>query len=73
MAYMRRNLLIVSLIIVRRLNVRYESLVELTKIADQVTNLREDILINRLKYSLTSMDEAQGEKYLKKAGKALEK
>ncbi|KAF9048553.1 inositol hexakisphosphate-domain-containing protein [Panaeolus papilionaceus] len=40
---------------------------------DQVTNLREDILINRLKYSLTSMDEAQGEKYLKKAGKALEK
>ncbi|PPQ64143.1 hypothetical protein CVT24_008773 [Panaeolus cyanescens] len=40
---------------------------------DQVTNLREDILINRLKYSLTSMDEAQGEKYLNKAGKALEK
>ncbi|KAF4597582.1 hypothetical protein EYR40_008044 [Pleurotus pulmonarius] len=40
---------------------------------DQVTNLREDILIHRLKYSLTSMDEAKGEVSLNKAVKALEK
>ncbi|RDB25649.1 Paladin [Hypsizygus marmoreus] len=40
---------------------------------DQVTNLREDILIHRLKYSLTSMEEAQGEDFLRKAVKALEK
>jgi len=42
-------------------------------VADQVTNLREDILIYRLKYSLTSMEEAEGENYLQKAVKALEK
>ena len=41
--------------------------------ADQVTNLREDILIYRLKYSLTSMEETEGENLLKKAAKALEK
>ncbi|KAF5327539.1 hypothetical protein D9619_004360 [Psilocybe cf. subviscida] len=40
---------------------------------DQVTNLREDILIYRLKYSLTSMNEAQGEDFLNKAMKSLEK
>ncbi|PPQ64598.1 hypothetical protein CVT26_001996 [Gymnopilus dilepis] len=40
---------------------------------DQVTNLREDILMHRLKYSLTSMDEVQGEIFLNKAVKALEK
>ncbi|KAF8657553.1 hypothetical protein AX16_002190 [Volvariella volvacea WC 439] len=40
---------------------------------DQVTNLREDILIHRLKYSLTSMEEGKGEVYLNKAVKALEK
>ncbi|KAF9561985.1 hypothetical protein CPC08DRAFT_707027 [Agrocybe pediades] len=40
---------------------------------DQVTNLREDILTYRLKYALTSMDEAQGEIFLNKAVKALEK
>ncbi|KAJ7757743.1 inositol hexakisphosphate-domain-containing protein [Mycena maculata] len=40
---------------------------------DHVTHLREDILINRLKYSLTSMDEAKGEDFLDKAVKALEK
>ncbi|KAF8223849.1 hypothetical protein L208DRAFT_1314989 [Tricholoma matsutake] len=40
---------------------------------DQVTNLREDILIYRIKYSLTSMEEAQGENFLKKAVKAMEK
>ena len=42
-------------------------------VADQVTNLREDILIYRLKYALTSMDETQGETFLNKAVKALEK
>ncbi|KAG5730435.1 hypothetical protein E4T56_gene10489, partial [Termitomyces sp. T112] len=40
---------------------------------DQVTNLREDILNYRLKYSLTSMNEAQGEIFLQGAVKALEK
>jgi len=40
---------------------------------DQVTNLREDILVYRIKYSLTSMEEVQGEDFLKKAVKALEK
>ncbi|KAF5366650.1 hypothetical protein D9615_010603 [Tricholomella constricta] len=40
---------------------------------DQVTNLREDILMYRLRYSLTSLEEAQGENFLKKAVKALEK
>ncbi|KAF8199666.1 inositol hexakisphosphate-domain-containing protein [Pholiota molesta] len=40
---------------------------------DQVTNLREDILIYRLKYSLTTMDEAKGEDFLNKATKSLEK
>jgi hypothetical protein len=39
---------------------------------DHVTNLREDILIHRLKYSLASMDEAK-EDFLGKAVKALEK
>lgn len=42
-------------------------------IADQVSNLREDIVIYRLKYALTSMDETQGENFLNKAVKALEK
>lgn len=42
-------------------------------LADQVDNLREDILIYRIKYSLTSMEEAQGEDFLQKAVKALEK
>ncbi|KAJ7767113.1 inositol hexakisphosphate-domain-containing protein [Mycena metata] len=40
---------------------------------DHVTNLREDILMHRLKYSMTSMDEAKGEDFLDKAVKALEK
>ncbi|KAJ7707320.1 inositol hexakisphosphate-domain-containing protein [Mycena rosella] len=40
---------------------------------DHVTNLREDILINRLKYSMTSMDDAKGQDSLDKAAKALEK
>ncbi|KAJ6512734.1 inositol hexakisphosphate-domain-containing protein [Mycena sanguinolenta] len=40
---------------------------------DHVTNLREDILVHRLKYSMTSMEEAKGEDFLDKAVKALEK
>ncbi|KAJ6561916.1 inositol hexakisphosphate-domain-containing protein [Mycena capillaripes] len=40
---------------------------------DHVTNLREDILTHRLKYSMTSMEEAKGEDFLDKAVKALEK
>ncbi|KZP23754.1 hypothetical protein FIBSPDRAFT_1042612 [Athelia psychrophila] len=42
---------------------------------DHVRNLREDILIYRLKYSLTTTetDEDQREEYLDKASKALEK
>lgn len=41
--------------------------------ADQVVNLREDILRYRLVCSLTSMNDTKGEKYLNKAVKALEK
>ncbi|KAJ7649760.1 inositol hexakisphosphate-domain-containing protein [Roridomyces roridus] len=40
---------------------------------DQVINLREDILINYLKYSITGMDEAQREDALDGAVKAMEK
>ncbi|KAJ7613946.1 inositol hexakisphosphate-domain-containing protein [Roridomyces roridus] len=40
---------------------------------DQVINLREDILVNYLKYSMTSMDEAQREEALDRAVKAMEK
>ncbi|KAF9526356.1 inositol hexakisphosphate-domain-containing protein [Crepidotus variabilis] len=40
---------------------------------NQVTNLREDILHYRLKYSLASVDQPQEENLLSKAGKALEK
>lgn len=50
-----------------------EALTDEFIVADQVTNLREDILIHRLKYSLTSMAEAQGENFLQKAVKAMEK
>lgn len=41
--------------------------------ADQVTNLREDILTYRLRYSLTSMEGEQGDELLNKAIKAMEK
>lgn len=41
--------------------------------ADQVTNLREEILTYRLRYSLTSMADEQGEELLNKAAKAMEK
>jgi hypothetical protein len=42
---------------------------------DHVRNLREDILIHRLNYSLTTMDTDEGlrEEYLDKAVQALEK
>lgn len=43
------------------------------RVADQVTNLREDILINRLKYALASMEEDRGIVLVQKARKALEK
>ena len=44
-----------------------------SSLADRVTNLRDDILINRLKYALTSMEEDRGIKFIQKARKALEK
>lgn len=41
---------------------------------DHVTNLREDIFIHRIKYSLTTtMDESERDSFLNKAAKALEK
>ncbi|KAJ8072928.1 hypothetical protein PM082_016488 [Marasmius tenuissimus] len=40
---------------------------------DHVLNLREDILISRIEYALTSMNEHRGQALLASAGKALEK
>ncbi|KAF9260086.1 hypothetical protein L218DRAFT_1079604 [Marasmius fiardii PR-910] len=40
---------------------------------DHVLNLREDILIARLRYSLTTMEEKKGQTFFERAGKALEK
>ncbi|KAA1467713.1 hypothetical protein DENSPDRAFT_832824 [Dentipellis sp. KUC8613] len=40
---------------------------------DHVVNLREDILIHRVRYSLTSLDEASRDASLERAVKALEK
>ena len=40
---------------------------------DHVTNLREAILMNRLRYAVTSMDDKTRTVYLDKASKALEK
>ncbi|KAK7031228.1 hypothetical protein VNI00_013644 [Paramarasmius palmivorus] len=40
---------------------------------DHVLNIREDILVERMKYSLTSMEEEKGEAFLNRAGKSLEK
>lgn len=43
-------------------------------LGDQVTNLREDIFMHRIRYSLTSsMDEGEREMFLDKAIKSLEK
>ncbi|KAK0469504.1 inositol hexakisphosphate-domain-containing protein [Desarmillaria tabescens] len=41
--------------------------------ADHVTNLREDILIHRIKYSLISMEGEKGEVLIEKSRRALEK
>lgn len=40
---------------------------------DNVINLREDILINRIRYSLTTLEDRTRENFLDKAAKALEK
>jgi hypothetical protein len=40
---------------------------------DHVVNLREDILVHRIKYSLSSLEEPNGNLLLQRAGKALEK
>lgn len=40
---------------------------------DHVVNLKEDILVHRIKYSLSSLEEPNGNLLLQKAGKALEK
>lgn len=41
---------------------------------DQVTNLREDVFMHRVRYSLTTtMDEEERDNFLDKAVKALEK
>ena len=40
---------------------------------DHVVNLREEILTNRIRYALTSLDEQGREKFLDKAVKAMEK
>jgi hypothetical protein len=40
---------------------------------DQVVNLRQEILVNRLKYSLANFDDQGRTEYLRKAAKALER
>ncbi|KAI0264344.1 inositol hexakisphosphate-domain-containing protein [Gloeopeniophorella convolvens] len=40
---------------------------------DHVVNLREEILIHRIKYSLSSLEKSNGDTVLQKAAKALEK
>ncbi|KAG8890787.1 hypothetical protein FRB98_004832 [Tulasnella sp. 332] len=40
---------------------------------DHITNLREEILVHRLRYALTSMDDKNRSLYLEKAVKSLEK
>ncbi|KIK55186.1 hypothetical protein GYMLUDRAFT_48165 [Collybiopsis luxurians FD-317 M1] len=40
---------------------------------DHVSQLREDILMNRIKYALTAMEAEKGGTFIKRAGKALEK
>lgn len=42
-------------------------------LGDHVVNLREDILLNRIKFSLTTMGDNKRDAYLEKAAKALEK
>jgi hypothetical protein len=45
----------------------------MSRIGDHVVNLREDILVHRIKYSLSSLEEPSGNLLLQRAGKALEK
>ena len=40
---------------------------------DHVVNLREDVLMHRIRYSLTTLDESSRELSLEKAVRALEK
>ncbi|KAJ3760289.1 inositol hexakisphosphate-domain-containing protein [Lentinula raphanica] len=40
---------------------------------DHVSHLREDILMHRIKYALTTMEAEKGEAIIKRAGKAIEK
>ncbi|KAJ3797672.1 inositol hexakisphosphate-domain-containing protein [Lentinula aff. detonsa] len=40
---------------------------------DHVSHLREDILMHRIKYALTTMEAEKGEAMIKRAGKAIEK
>ncbi|KAF8825263.1 hypothetical protein HHX47_DHR7000589 [Lentinula edodes] len=40
---------------------------------DHVSQLREDILMHRIKYALTTMETEKGEAIIKRAGKAIEK
>ncbi|KAF9067827.1 inositol hexakisphosphate-domain-containing protein [Rhodocollybia butyracea] len=40
---------------------------------DHVSHLREDILMHRIKYALTTMEAEKGNAFIKRAGKAIEK
>ncbi len=40
---------------------------------DHVVNLREEIIVHRLRYSITNLDDKQRDAYIDKAVKALEK
>lgn len=40
---------------------------------DHVVNLREDILVHRVRYSLSTLEEGDSGEYLAKAARALEK
>ena len=50
---------------------RFEPL--LSFVDDHVSHLREDILMNRMKYALTTMETEKGEVSIKRAGRAMEK
>jgi hypothetical protein len=45
----------------------------LVSLGDHVVNLREDILVHRIKYSLTSLEESTTVTSVLRAAKALEK
>ena len=51
----------------------HSKITDVASLGDQVTNLREDIFLHRINYSLTTMDEESQEQYLDRAVKALEK